>query len=1612
MKSINHLSISLLLFFPLIAIAEYVSTTTARQVAKNICIERYIGDSESTEFKNIFYESVDTDTLFYIFNLKSPQTGFVIVSAEDKTIPVLGYSFNNVYNPNDIPPQLAVMLSNFSQQIIYAKKTKILPAEKIKEEWNRLKKSSKDFNKSKDITEVPPLIQSQWHQYSPYNELCPSGSLVGCVAIAMGQTMKYWGHPIQGEGSHTYYHYNYGNLSADFGSTTYDWANIPHSTSTSNIPVATLLYHCGVAVEMNYSPSGSGSLLDGYHGAENAFRNYFKYDNELFYAQKYQYEDTTWRNMILNDLHNDRPIIYGGWNDFTWAGHAWNLDGYEMVGDLYHYHMNWGWNGSYNGYYYLDDLTPGSNDLNSGQEAIFNLYPYAANYITVYPQNTNYWTGTTNSTSKTQTSLIEAANPEDGWMMFDISAIPDGATIYSATFNAYVFERDNPNWSITPVTNDPLTSSASDLHLDIVSEQSSGYYYHRDETNINYPIGWDKHLLEGNAEADIISSLATDQFAVGIANIATNTYRDIRFDGWNELNPPYLNIYYTAYGNLEGTVTESGTSTPVENAIITIRELKDTTDASGYYFIPNVPFGDYEVFVEANGNVHNSSNPLFDQTVESITILDGITTNLDIGLKWAEIVLIPTSLNIPINPLEIKQESFTITNNGTGDLDYFCNPAPQLGTLLTGWDMQAASGQSNLYGCACDGTYIWVTVPIGSYADHQLYKMDTDGNLIQTYSQGTTSSWGMRKLTFDGTYLYGGDVAGFYRIDPNDGSVVTLFTDLPEGLYGITSLAWIPDLGFCAGYQDEDLFVFDESGNLIERLTSPGIYISDLTYDSINNCLWIARNSYNTIYQYNIDTQQLTGLEHNPPVFPNCTSQSLTAIFFNTDIIEGKASLCGMTFGFPIKNFFAFELETWIQVTNNKIGIVSGSSKASMDVDIELNPGEMTVPSKSAEIIITHTAGANRMLPVTITNNFTHGDIEGTIYRYGTNDPIENATVSINGFSDVSDINGNYAIVNVPIGSYDMIISSPDYLDDTLTNIPISGITKQKNFYLKWTEIDVQPGSFNANLSPDNTLETSFTISNSGTGDLIYNCEITDPGKSKSPNILVVDRDMSCTNNYEENFSDEWVYYQNALDYGGFSYTYYEVYTTWHSGPNLETMQQYDIIIWITGEAYAEYGMVALDELNLASYLDGGGSLLLSSQTYLSTFGWGNVNFSLGEFPHDYLGIETVNMGIWNIWMTGEMEGLPGSCADGYSCELENNYWMMDLQLTEITDHLGTDLFNVTDPAPEGICAIQYEGNGFKSIYTSASLATIEDGLIRANVLADMIGYFEDQWLFITSNQTGTVSGVSKGSIDVGLLFNATGLAEGTYNANLIVNSNDPIPQITVPVTLNVGDLPGVNLKVFLEGPFNGIDMDTDINQKNLIPISQPYDTSPWNYAGTESVVSIPNNQVVDWILVEYRDATDAASANSSTRIERQAAFLLSNGSVVGIDGYSSIPINSTILENLFIIICHRNHLNIMSANPVVLTGGTFDYDFTTDASKVYGGSTAHKEIASGIWGAMSGNGLFDNSINAFDKTNCWMIEAGLEGYLFGDYNMDCNVDNKDKDDFWLPNDGKVSPVP
>lgn len=219
-----------------------------------------------------------------------------------------------------------------------------------------------------------------------------------------------------------------------------------------------------------------------------------------------------------------------------------------------------------------------------------------------------------------------------------------------------------------------------------------------------------------------------------------------------------------------------------------------------------------------------------------------------------------------------------------------------------------------------------------------------------------------------------------------------------------------------------------------------------------------------------------------------------------------------------------------------------------------------------------------------------------------------------------------------------------------------------------------------------------------------------------------------------------------------------------------------------------------------------------------------------------------------------------------------------------------------------------------------------------------------------------------------------------------------------------------LNVKVFLEVLFNGTVMNTGLNSAGLITLTQPYNSAPWNYTGTENVASVPNTDIVDWVLVELRETTgDASTATADKQIHRQAAFLKSNGNIVSLDGNGLITYTGTITNNLYVIIWHRNHLAVLSSGALPGAGGVYAWDFTNQLSKAY--LNGQKQLLPGIYGMKGGDSDASGVISGEDLISGWSSVAGKAGYISGDFNLDGQASNPDKNDIFLDNQGSTTPL-
>lgn len=316
---------------------------------------------------------------YYVFN-RGEKDGFIIVSGENRAKAVLGYADEGSFTPGRIPENFAYWLECYQDEL------RILTGQP-ETDASPLASSNRFVTPQTGETSVAPLLGNiRYGQDEPFNNLCPliPGSQIrtvtGCVATSMAQVMRYHRWPRQGKGSHSYTTRDLQiPLSADFGNTRYNWEQMPdnyNSVNTGNEQenaVATLMLHCGIAVDMNYNQSSGASN----YAIGAALTRYFDYDPSLqFYSRPY-YSTAQWSEMLRTELSSRRPLIYNGIS--STGGHSFVCDGYDAAGL---FHINWGWDGSSNGYFELSALNPSEQGTggslggyNMNQSVIMGIRP-------------------------------------------------------------------------------------------------------------------------------------------------------------------------------------------------------------------------------------------------------------------------------------------------------------------------------------------------------------------------------------------------------------------------------------------------------------------------------------------------------------------------------------------------------------------------------------------------------------------------------------------------------------------------------------------------------------------------------------------------------------------------------------------------------------------------------------------------------------------------------------------------------------------------------------------------------------------------------------------------------------------------------------------------------------------------------------------------------------------------------------------------------------------------------------------------------------------------------------------------------------------------------------
>tara|TARA_B100001094_G_scaffold101223_1_gene97378 strand:- start:3361 stop:6231 length:2871 start_codon:yes stop_codon:yes gene_type:complete len=360
------------------------SATVTEQSALNIA-ENFFYSKNDSRITSFNYEDIETISLNNedIFHaVKLSPNGFILVSADNLIMPILGYSFENNFINENMPSNVLYLFNLYGRELNELK-TNNTEYRYIEDEWNKF---SMPVDYEPSNRNVSPLLQSRFNQDNPWNAMCPEDSqgpggnaYAGCVAVSMAAIMHYWSFPTTGVGERTYWASGYGYQTADFSSAYYDYNSMPNYTSSTE--TQELLYHCGVAVNMGYNYDGSGAQVFGSApSAYHAMRNHFLYDSQISSVDAGSYSASQYRSILQDDLNQNQPIIYVGYSDD--GGHAWNIDGYS---DDY-FHNNWGWGGSQNGYYLLSAL----NGFDYSQGAIVNMIPESLESANVVMQDFSF----------------------------------------------------------------------------------------------------------------------------------------------------------------------------------------------------------------------------------------------------------------------------------------------------------------------------------------------------------------------------------------------------------------------------------------------------------------------------------------------------------------------------------------------------------------------------------------------------------------------------------------------------------------------------------------------------------------------------------------------------------------------------------------------------------------------------------------------------------------------------------------------------------------------------------------------------------------------------------------------------------------------------------------------------------------------------------------------------------------------------------------------------------------------------------------------------------------------------------------------------------------------
>ena len=346
-----------------------------------------VSSAKFSSGQNNELKSVIAKKAFHIVNVGNNE-GFIIIAGDKRSTPVLGYSTTGNFDIDNVPEQLNALLGAFEEEISTVVANDLEQSIAPNKEWEKFSVvNEKSATSGNGFT----LLKTKWNQNKYYNEKCPEDSRskstynghvpAGCVPVSLSQIMKFWEWPTSGESNLCYTpsgSNNYGEQCADFEKN-YAFNSMPeelNSASTANQKdvVSQLIYDLAVATKTTFNYNGSSASSSS---AKRAMINNFNYSPKSELVYKSQYSEEEWIALLKEHLDNNIPIYYRGDNNGAF-GHAWICDGYD---DENRFHFNWGWGGTYDGFYALDAVKPASNyNLTFHQGAIINLFPDNEDY--------------------------------------------------------------------------------------------------------------------------------------------------------------------------------------------------------------------------------------------------------------------------------------------------------------------------------------------------------------------------------------------------------------------------------------------------------------------------------------------------------------------------------------------------------------------------------------------------------------------------------------------------------------------------------------------------------------------------------------------------------------------------------------------------------------------------------------------------------------------------------------------------------------------------------------------------------------------------------------------------------------------------------------------------------------------------------------------------------------------------------------------------------------------------------------------------------------------------------------------------------------------------------